>query len=62
MADRRFFVMLILNHMTIIIQDFKRELSVWQQQLEVEANHYIVPKTLGIPVTVFFFHYKDGVS
>jgi len=54
--------MLILNHMTIIIQDFKRELSVWQQQLEVEANHYIVPKTLGIPVTVFFFHYKDGVS
>jgi len=46
----------------IIIEDFIRELSVWQQEIEVEANHFVVPQVLGIPDDIFFFHFKNGVS
>jgi len=46
----------------ILQVDFIRELSVWQQEIEVEANHRILSKVLKIPLSVFFFSYKDGVA
>ncbi len=45
-----------------IVVDFRRELSLWQQEIEVEANYTIVPGVLHIPLETFFFHFKDGVS
>lgn len=45
-----------------ICKDFTRELSVWQQEIEVEANHTLVPAVLGAPCSVFFFHASNGVS
>jgi len=46
----------------IIQVDFIRELSLWQQEIEVEANHKVLPKVLGIPVSVFFFSYNNGIA
>jgi len=45
----------------ILQVDFIRELSVWQQEIEVEAHHRVFPKVLGIKTTVFF-SYKKGIS
>jgi len=46
----------------LIVKDFTRELSVWQQEIEVEANHYFVPKFLGAKCSVFFFSHVQGIN
>lgn len=44
-----------------LVEDFIREFSVWQQQIEVEANLGRVKEVLGIPCSEFLFvNFKDG--
>jgi len=50
-----------MNNNKIIQKDFIRELSIWQQEIEVEANCWILPKILGINCSEFFFSYVSGV-
>jgi len=45
-----------------ISKDFVRELSVWQQEIEVESNHNILPYVLGIRCSVFFFFQHKGIT
>lgn len=44
-----------------IIKDFTREFSVWQQEIEIEANLSAVIKDLGIKCSRFFF-FNDETS
>lgn len=42
--------------MKTIIKNFTREFSVWQQELEIEANLKVVSKDMGIKCSLFIFN------